>query len=180
MPGSFSVSLIGEFQVHRDKRPVELPPSCQRVIDEVSPYFNLLIRLHPFLNDIYPVETEQIYSHSSKAIFLNDFPCIYPILQITDGYIGDFSSIGYDFLAFDKPLFFLERNRGKIYNCGTQLKGHFGKTILKHKDTLSAVRRQTYHSVFGKEKLSRTRELLKELTQQKQLLLELPQSSSSR
>lgn len=32
MPGSFSVSLIGEFQVHRDKRPVELPPSCQRVI----------------------------------------------------------------------------------------------------------------------------------------------------
>ena len=32
MPGSFSVSLIGEFRVHRDKRPVDLPPSCQRVI----------------------------------------------------------------------------------------------------------------------------------------------------
>ena len=32
MPGSFSVDLIGEFRVHRDARPVDMPPSCQRVI----------------------------------------------------------------------------------------------------------------------------------------------------
>jgi DNA-binding SARP family transcriptional activator len=32
MPGSFSVNLIGEFRVHRGTRPVDLPPSCQRVI----------------------------------------------------------------------------------------------------------------------------------------------------
>ncbi|CAN5478968.1 transcriptional regulator [soil metagenome] len=32
MPGRFSVQMIGEFEVRRDDQPVELPPSCQRVI----------------------------------------------------------------------------------------------------------------------------------------------------
>jgi DNA-binding SARP family transcriptional activator len=32
MPGPFSVHLLGGFGVRRDGRPVDLPPSCQRVI----------------------------------------------------------------------------------------------------------------------------------------------------
>jgi DNA-binding SARP family transcriptional activator len=32
MPGTFAVTMIGEFRVRRDNQPVELPPSCQRVI----------------------------------------------------------------------------------------------------------------------------------------------------
>jgi two-component SAPR family response regulator len=32
MPGRFSVHLIGGFRVRRDDAPVDLPPSCQRVI----------------------------------------------------------------------------------------------------------------------------------------------------
>lgn len=141
------------------ENPSSFISSCRRVIEEVGEYFNVLVRWHPFLEEIYPAEVEQIrgkYADQKNVVILDDFPCIYPILQITDGYIGDFSSVGYDFLAFDKPLFFLDGQIGKIYECGIKLspEDHWGCFISAHQDALSGKRKQTYDYVFGKERSS--------------------------
>ncbi len=131
----------------------------RRVIEEAGEFYNIILRWHPFLEDIYPIETQQLlgeYEKRKGIAFLNDFPCIYPILNISDGYLGDFSSIGYDFLAFNKPLFFLNSHFGKLYQCGLQLdlKKHLGKSILEYEDTLQfkKLREETYLYVFGDER----------------------------
>jgi teichoic acid glycerol-phosphate primase len=130
---------------------------CGRVIEEIAEFYNIIVRWHPFLDEIYPAETEQLrgkYENRHGIVFLNDFPCIYPILNASDGYLGDFSSIGYDFLAFNKPLFFLDSHFGKLYKCGLQLdmKTHLGKSLLQHKDSFKNLREEAYQYVFGEER----------------------------
>ncbi len=80
-----------------------LPSDCQ-----------LIVKLHPHLklNNIAHVERIiALYEEEENIHFLEEFPLIYPLLDLTDIYIGDLSSIGYDFLVYDRPLFFLNHQR---------------------------------------------------------------------
>lgn len=128
---------------------------ANRVLEEVGEFYNIIVRWHPFIDDLHPVETHQIrgrYEDKQGIAFLSDFPCIYPILNCADGYLGDFSSIGYDFLAFDKPLFFLDSHFGMLYKCGQQLSlnEHLGESIQHAEKTcLKEERGKIYDYVFG-------------------------------
>ena len=125
-----------------------------KVINEIGSDFNLLLRLHPFLEDLYPAQVEII--KSLTAIDLSSFPSIYPILRRADYYLGDASSVGYDFISLDKPLFFLERFDGEIYDCGLTLckNDNYGKTLKEFQDHkhFSAKRKELAKKVFGIEK----------------------------
>lgn len=104
---------------------------CERIIEELGSLYNLIIRWHPFLDEPYLIDIEKLlnqYKDTEGIVFLNEFPCIYPILDFVDGYLGDFSSIGYDFLAFEKPLYFLA-------DPGTSLAEH-GKFLDLKKNLL--------------------------------------------
>ena len=127
---------------------------ASRVMEEISSFYNIIVRWHPFLDDLHPVETHQLrgaYEKRYGFVFLTDFPCIYPILNASDSYLGDFSSIGYDFLAFDKPLFFLDSHFGALYTSGQilNLSQNLGKSIQNSKDCYKEQRRKTYQYVFG-------------------------------
>lgn len=143
--------------------------SCsERVIEEVGQFFNLIIRWHPFLGEMYPAQTEQLkfrYTGKKRISFLNDFPCIYPILQNTDLYLGDFSSIGYDFLEFNRPLFFFDTYPGLLDSCGTRINWdqNFGKALLSYEDTKEKeqLRKKAYSEVFGEER--KGSEILKDI-----------------
>ena len=77
----------------------------------------LVIKPHPHL-PLVPIDRP-------NTRLLIDFPPIYPLLNNLDAYIGDMSSIGYDCLAFDKPMFFLNQNDRKglyLFNCGVEIK----------------------------------------------------------
>lgn len=92
-----------------DENPTSFFLFCDKLIAGLRDPFNLLIKLHPFLEECYPGETwHLIGKHEGKknVLFLREFPPIYPLLNRCGIYLGDFSSIGYDFLYFDKPLFF--------------------------------------------------------------------------
>lgn len=129
-----------------------------RVVREIAPFYNILIRWHPFINELYPAKSSQIRAACPEALFLDDFPCIYPILNLADFYLGDFSSIGYDFLAFNKPLFFLEQQLGDLASCGLYLTANFGQTIRDNEDRLplQAARETTYRYVFGEKREVKT------------------------
>lgn len=71
---------------------------------------NLIVKFHP--NTLLE-ESSAIkklfwkYETAPNVLFLEHFPMIYPLLDFVSLYIGDTSSIGYDFLSFNKPMFFL-------------------------------------------------------------------------
>lgn len=84
------------------------------LIEKLPSHHNLIIKLHPnlILQEEFKIEEWiQTYQDRSNLLFLKEFPPIYPLLNIIDLYIGDMSSIGYDFLTFNRPLFFLNQNQ---------------------------------------------------------------------
>ena len=123
-----------------------------QVVAELASEYNLVVRLHPFLSELYPVENEKI--QALGAIHFSSFPSVYPLLNRCDFYLGDRSSIGYDFLCFDKPLFFIGEGDGEIYQCGLTLHSKICEAIAQFQDSseLSRKRKQLSHRVFGKNK----------------------------
>ena len=81
--------------------------SFDRAIDEVIERLSHL----PLVIKPHPNESEDIRVIQRKltctASWLDHFPPIYPLLERTSHLLGDFSSIGYDFLQFNRPMFFL-------------------------------------------------------------------------
>jgi teichoic acid glycerol-phosphate primase len=99
------------------------------LIDKLPPNFNLLIKPHPLLEIKKPGQFYQLYeSNKENLLFVEDFLPIFPLLEKADAYLGDFSSIGYDFLFFQKPMFFVDvKNRDIshpsrfLHRCGISL-----------------------------------------------------------
>jgi len=67
---------------------------------------NFFVKLHPNLYLQFPDEVARLKSEGIQ--FIEDSPSIYPLLAQMDLYIGDLSSIGYDFLSFKKPMILLK------------------------------------------------------------------------
>lgn len=74
------------------------------VLSQLPEHWNLIIKLHPNQKFICEESKPNLY-------FLDNFPPIYPLLNYVDAYLGDMSSIGYDFLTFKKPMFFVNPNK---------------------------------------------------------------------
>lgn len=116
--------------------------------------WNLIVKLHPNLEREHPGEVyaaEERYKNEPRLLFLPDYPLVYPLLAHVDAYIGDASSVGYDFLAFDRPLLFLDtvgrslplHAAGRTWTPGEDLK----KAL--EQETFSSKRKALYNDVFG-------------------------------
>jgi hypothetical protein len=141
------------------------------VLGTLPNHFNLIVKLHPRLE----LDDTGLYYHimgkfenKPNIVFLKDFPLVYPLLAHVDLYLGDMSSIGYDFLAFNKPLFFLNKQRRDpltdrglyLFRCGRDIKPE-GYPLLyqfieahlqKDQEHFGAIRQEVYDYTFGKEK----------------------------
>jgi hypothetical protein len=102
------------------------------LLEQLPEHFNLIVKPHPNLKREKSVEIEELlsrYPQKKNVLFLWHFPPIYPLLEKVDYYLGDMSSIGYDFLSFNRPMFFLnpnQRNPQKdeglyLFRCGTEI-----------------------------------------------------------
>lgn len=140
---------------HARETPSSFLSSTQAIIEELGGDLNLIIKPHPYLFEQYPAQVIAVmgrYENHPSVHFLTDFPPIYPLLDKCAFYIGDYSSIGYDFLAYDRPLFFLPSDgpMTALHQCGTCV--HSLKQLLISEDTFSEARRKLYAQVFGEEK----------------------------
>lgn len=142
------------------------------LIEHLPPHINLIIKPHPNLVWQNPAFFEKIReelgSHP-QILLLEDFPLIMPLLGACDLYIGDASSVGYDYLVFDKPMVFLNQNERDpktdtgmyLYRCGIQLLPTEYKEIYQRienllpydKELFSEVRKEVYHYTFGDEEI---------------------------
>jgi hypothetical protein len=98
--------------------------AIDRVIEQLSG-FPLVIKPHP--NEAQNIRAIQ-KKLSSDITWLDHFPPIYPLLERTSHLLGDFSSIGYDFLQFNRPMFFLNPSSRAPHDPGRFLH-HYGTMI---------------------------------------------------
>lgn len=97
----------------------------RRLIEQAPFHWNVIVKPHPLIEDRHPVHYHSILSAAQKktnVLILERFPPIYPLLQRIDVYLGDGSSVGYDFLFFERPMFFLpSKYPGRLTECGMML-----------------------------------------------------------
>jgi hypothetical protein len=133
--------------------------STGTIIEALASDYNLLIKLHPLLEENDPVQFHRILGkYENRARFILNFPPVYPLLDKAAVYLGDYSSIGYDFLTYNRPMFFLKQG-GKLSNCGEPFLGD----IESKQEHLSAIRQQTYEEVFHSGGSTNTSERLLKL-----------------
>ncbi len=131
--------------------------------------FNMVVKLHPRLElDDVAKYYSIIGKHEGKPniLFVKDFPA-YPLLDLADIFITDLSAMGYDFLAFNKPMFFLNKHersskedRGLyLYRCGVEILPDDFPNIykiidsnIKNDNRFHAIRSEVYDYTFGKER----------------------------
>lgn len=141
--------------------------ACSHLIDELPAHFNLIIKPHPNLKRGQAFEMLETLAPRENLLILWDFPPIYPLLEMVHIYLGDMSSVGYDFLAFDRPMFFINTqardrflDKGLyLYRCGIEIRLQNLPQIYRIiQDQLlmdaqfSPVRREVYRYTFGGER----------------------------
>ncbi len=141
------------------------------VLDKIPEEYTVILKPHPQLelDDVglfYQILGK--YRDNPQVHIVTDFQLIYPMLNKIDIYLGDMSSIGYDFLAFNRPMFFLNKDnrnvkndrRSLLMNCGVDIKRArfgdlyeiIGQNISSDKEVFGQVRKEMYEYTFGKEK----------------------------
>jgi CDP-glycerol glycerophosphotransferase (TagB/SpsB family) len=143
---------------------------AQQLLDQLPSDYNLVVKIHPHLEETNPAElyaTMGKYEGRSNIVFIKDFPLVYPILARSNIYVGDVSSVGYDFLAFNRPMFFLnqpglnassDRNLF-LYRCGFELKrkdyAKFYQLLESQlpfdRERYASIRQEVYRYTFGGE-----------------------------
>lgn len=112
---------------------------------------NFWIKLHPNTIQKFAPEIEILigrYSKQTNIHFLPDEPPIYPLLAKCSAYIGDMSSIGYDFLVFSRPMYFLSANKAlPLHQCGEAIDpAHFDFALS---NPFAEAQKNLYEYTFG-------------------------------
>jgi hypothetical protein len=148
-----------------DERRCSYQAISQNLIKFLPDDWYLIIKIHPLFEKFSPGKVallmEKTKSMENMTV-LFDMPLIYPLLQQCDLYLGDYSSIGYDYLWFDRPMYFVDpSNRNKtceskyLYRCGIEIPKEgwnnpypFIMENLENNLQLSRVRKKVYQYAF--------------------------------
>jgi len=130
--------------------------------------YNMIVKLHPRLELDDVAKYYHIvgtFEEKANILFIKDFP-VYPLLDASDIFISDLSAIAYDFLPFNRPMFFLNKHRRNskkdrglyIYRCGVEVLpedfGNIYQIIEKNRDAekFAKIKAETYLYTFGNER----------------------------
>jgi CDP-glycerol glycerophosphotransferase (TagB/SpsB family) len=131
----------------------------------------MIVKLHPRLELDDTANYYRIvgrYEGLPNVLFLKDFPLVFPLLAHADMYIGDMSSVGYDYLPFNKPMFFLNKQKRNaqtdrglfLFRCGVeilpedypQIYSIIEKSLQLDQENFSKIRQEVYEYTFGEER----------------------------
>lgn len=150
---------------------------CETMLDNLPADINMLIKLHPRLELHSDPDKDMAatyhyligkYSKKPNIVFVEYFPVVFPLLNAADIYIGDISSVGYDFLAFNKPMFYLNKFRlnpetdrnATLFKTGThifpedypKLYQIIEKNLPSDKEKFTSSRKALWDYTFGNER----------------------------
>jgi len=130
------------------------------LIEQLPPETLLLIKLHPNLEkDIRVIQFKLQHESHPYIRFLTGFTPVYPILEKADLYLGDLSSVGYDFLTFNRPMFFFNLTHRDpsdpglyLHRCGETIQpDQIFHDVDQDQSHLTPMRQATYAYTFGEE-----------------------------
>lgn len=110
--------------------------------------WNLIVKVHPRLEEKDPARFYSLLQLAEKhknALIVSEFPPIYPLLAKADAFLGDFSSVGYDFLTFIRPMFFFPHpslTPSRLHSCGL---------ILPHDSAIFPFIEQNMNGIFAEK-----------------------------
>ncbi len=118
----------------------------------------LLVKPHPNTIAACVARLEQLmgkYENQKNILWVLDFPPIYPLLERCDSYIGDMSSIGYDFLSFNRPMYFLSSQGHDaktaqglyLYQCGLHLLAEEYETLFSLDESTRALDESRFQKI---------------------------------
>lgn len=138
------------------------------IFENLPSSYNLVVKIHPVLEETNPellYATIGKYEKRNNIIFVKDLSLVYPLLARSDIYIGDMSSVGYDFLTFNRPMFFLNQKRRDsrtdrnafLFRCGVEIQPEQYQNIYsiieqnlpQDQKRYSPIRQQIYTYTFG-------------------------------
>ncbi len=135
--------------------------ASHHLIEELPSDVLLLIKLHPNLEkDIRVLQFILQNENHPNVRFLTGFTPVYPVLEKADLYLGDMSSVGYDFLTFNRPMFFFNPTQRDssdqglyLHQCGSTLEpDQIFHALNDDQSHLASLREQTYGYTFGKKR----------------------------
>jgi hypothetical protein len=159
--------------------------AAEAILSGLPKHYNLIVKLHPNLEhdhdhmvDVYEIISK--YENEPNVVMLTEFPLIYPLAAKCDIYIGDRSAVGYDWLTFKKPMFFLHRGQGQPYlsRCGVVIEENNFEFIydvieqsLPSDHHFKDIRDEVYNYTFGSERSFETvkQEVLAAITRPRSL-----------
>jgi len=137
---AFYTTLLNSMKV-KESFVLYAPTWGRDLEEEVVGLPDILIKPHP--ND---AETPLALHYKERfgMVWLDHFPPVYPLLERAACLVTDASSIAYDFLYFNRPLFFLTKKETPIHACGEPFSQAF-----KPQEHLQTIRSATYAKIFG-------------------------------
>lgn len=127
------------------------------ILSEIPTDWNLLIKVHPLLELADPAEyysLEGLADQKKNILLIGEFPPIYPLLDKADLFLGDYSSVGYDFLTFKRPMLFIPNPRlpqGTLRDVGREINLSVPlKTYLENPIDYSLKQEELLQKAFGK------------------------------
>lgn len=137
--------------------------SCKEILTSLSKKSKVVCKWHPHLFWQEPKFLDQIEKEHPEVIFLREFPLIYPLINACSIYIGDLSSIGYDCLAFEKPMIFLNEidKTSKLFSCGevlckseySNIGSFINKALTNHQNRIHSITSLYEHAFTPKESI---------------------------
>jgi len=138
------------------------------IFEKLPSSFNLIVKIHPVLEETDPqalYRTMGQYEKNKNIVFVKDLSLVYPILARSDIYVGDMSSVGYDFLTFNRPMFFLNQKKRDskkdrnlfLFRCGVEVQPEQYSEIYSiiesalpfDAERFSRIRKEVYQYTFG-------------------------------
>lgn len=97
-------------------------PWVETLIQKKPDDVNLFIKLHPntYQGPIGDVLMEK-FNDYPQIYFIKDFFPIYPLISHICKLYTDISSIGYDFLTFNRPILFTSTEESPLHECGVEV-----------------------------------------------------------
>jgi hypothetical protein len=127
---------------------------CKPLISQLPQDWNLLIKLHPLLEQRDPAQFYSIatlIAEKPNALIVQEFPPVYPILSKADVYLGDASSVGYDYLTFERPMFFFPASRARLHSCGIIIDPTRNiYTQMEKQNSFASAQQKLYKLAFAK------------------------------
>ena len=143
----------------QEKYNLHILKTLRFLIENLSSNFNLIIKPHPYSLTRMDYEFDRLKNQKSQTknsyknvVFIRDFHAIYPLLERADLYLGDFSSVGYDFLFYDRPMFFLNYGPHRQTKTANKFLLQGGVEIKKETELVEKIVQGLKKDKFGQKR----------------------------